>query len=110
MSTQSTQIMNITASQLETFGDVWKELLRQKVRIIHEISQHKSVDFKELLMEFIPEAYKHTDVWEHDYIIKPNKEISEYNTTVKFKFKTKKTSDNPKVGTNPPKKFKFVKK
>ena len=26
-------VMNITGKQLETFGDVWKELLKQKVKV-----------------------------------------------------------------------------
>jgi len=63
--------MEVTSTQLENFADVWKQLLRQKVKIVSEIARHKQVDFYELLKEFIPEAFEHKNVWEQDYVL-PN--------------------------------------
>ena len=61
--------MDVTPSQLQTFGDVWQQLLVQKVGIIYQISQYKKVEFTSLLEEFIPESLEHKDLWASKYII-----------------------------------------
>jgi len=61
-------VMNITGKQLETFGDVWKELLKQKVNIIHQISLTQGEDFDNLLTEFLPEAYDNKELWDKLFI------------------------------------------
>ena len=62
-------IMDISPSQLLNFGEVWKELLKQKVGIIFTIANEKNVSFKGLLNEFIPEAFDNKDLWESNYIL-----------------------------------------
>ena len=94
-------IMNITPKQLENFGSVWQQLLKQKVNIIYQISQHKKVNFEELLKEFIPEALDYKSLWEDNYLVK-----SETKQETKPKLLFKKTIDN-KVDKS---KIKFSKK
>jgi len=61
--------MNVTPKQIETFEYVWKELLKQKINIIYTISQEKNENFKELLQEFVQEAFQHIELWKDNYII-----------------------------------------
>ena len=62
-------IMDVTSKQLETYGDVWKQLLKHKIEIIYKISIDKKQNFKDLLTEFIPEAFDNKELWEDEYII-----------------------------------------
>ena len=60
-------IINITPTQLKNFGCVWKELLKQKVAIVHKVAKYKEVDFQSLIDEFIPEAMEYKEVWNDLY-------------------------------------------
>ena len=60
-------IINITPTQLKNFGCVWKELLKQKVAIVHKVAKYKQVDFQSLIDEFIPEAMEYKEVWNDLY-------------------------------------------
>ena len=106
--------ININVEQLANFNEVWKELLKQKVKIVYEISKHKKCDFQELLKEVLPEAFIYAHIWKDQYII--------HDTAKSFKFKKKKccenTGDNNATnieptpvnitsGTTPRKKFKL---
>ena len=63
--------IHLSNNQVSNFQEVWLELLKKKIGIIHEISVIQNVNFLELLKEFVPEAFdknieKH---WKDDYII-----------------------------------------
>jgi hypothetical protein len=77
-------ILNVTSKQLETFGDVWKELLKQKINIIYKISIDKNEDFQKLLEEFVPEAFDNKELWENVYMINESKECVTESTENKY--------------------------
>jgi hypothetical protein len=62
--------INLSNTQVSNFKSVWLELLKKKISIIYDISNHKNVDFIKLLKEFVPEAFDHKPEWEDLYIIK----------------------------------------
>ena len=62
-------IISINSDDLDGFNNIWKKLLKQKVRIVYEIANDKKYDFNKLLEEVCPEAIKNRDLWENDFII-----------------------------------------
>ena len=68
--------LEVTNNQLKGFTEVWKQLLKQKVKIVFEISKEKNEDFLELLKEFVPEAFENEDLWKDEYILKPTEKIN----------------------------------
>jgi hypothetical protein len=71
--------ISLSTTQVDNFKSVWFELLKKKIAIIYDISNHKNVDFMELLNEFVPEALEHKSEWEDLYIIKDIPNIKKYN-------------------------------
>jgi hypothetical protein len=67
--------MNVTSKQLDHFSHVWKEILKQKIKILYTISTDKKEDFEELIEEFVPEAFEHEELWRDDYIQLPRTKI-----------------------------------
>ena len=80
----SSNIMDVTSKQLDSFSHVWKEILKQKIKILYSLSMDKEEDFESLIEEFVPEAFEHEDLWRHDYI-KTN--TYSQKPTIKFKIK-----------------------
>lgn len=50
------------------FITVWKDILLLKIEVLYDLSFEQNVDFKELLLKYLPESFKFKDLWEKDYI------------------------------------------
>ena len=93
MNNSTDAVISINPVQLKGFNDVWKEILKQKVRIVYEISKHKEYNFEKLLKEVLPEALDNKSLWEDNYI-KTNVSKSSGETSKKKSFKIKKKISN----------------
>lgn len=61
--------IDVSKSAMQGFNSVWNQVLVVKVKIIYDIAQNKGISFKNLLNEFIPEAFEHKELWHNDFIL-----------------------------------------
>lgn len=59
--------MPYTKSAQKNFEEIWKDLLKIKIKIIFNLSIQTNKNFIDLLENELPEAFEYKEIWEKDY-------------------------------------------
>lgn len=60
--------MPYTKSAKVNFENIWKDILKIKIKILYDVSNTKNIDFKELIKNELPEANEFKEIWEKDFV------------------------------------------